>query len=216
VSHRTTLALAAVLVTATALIGCASAVAVGDSSNSRQADRATVAVAMPRTPRTTADGRTTLPPWNAPDDPASRVAAAGLPMLGAEGQTMHIHTHLDVLVNGRAVTVPGLIGIDERRDEISAVHTHDASGVIHMESPVVTSFTLGQFMTEWDVALDTHRLGGLTAGHGRDLRVYVNGRRVQGDPAAITLRDHDEIALVYGTSEAFKRVPSRYHWPSDQ
>jgi hypothetical protein len=174
------------------------------------ADRAGV----PAKPRTTAEGRTTAPPWATPADPAARVAVAGLPMLGAEGQVMHIHAHLDVLVNGKPVIVPALVGIDESAGRISPLHTHDTSGVIHIESPVKATFTLGQFMTEWDVALTGRRIGGLAAGGGRTLRAYVNGRQTKGDPAALVLHAHDEIALVYGPSGAKPKVPSRYNWPA--
>lgn len=168
---------------------------------------------VPVTPRTTATGRRTPPPWNAPSDVTGRVAAAGLPMLGAEGQVMHIHVHLDVLVDGRPVVVPALVGIDEGAGRISPLHTHDTSGVIHVESPVRASFTLGQFMTEWDVALDADRLGGLRTDAGHRLRVFVDGRAHQGDPAAITLRAHDEIALVYGPVGERVRIPDGYRWP---
>nr|WP_237694834.1 hypothetical protein [Streptomyces sp. SID5468] len=169
---------------------------------------------VPQHPRTTAEGRTTPPPWAAPTDATARVRAAGLPMLGAEGQVMHIHTHLDVLADGKPVTVPAFIGIDEQEQRISPLHTHDTSGVIHIESPVKSTFTLGQFMTEWDVALSADHIGGLKAGGGKELRAYVNGKQVKGDPAAIVLNAHDEIALVYGPGGATMKVPNDYKWPA--
>ena len=169
---------------------------------------------VPATPRTTAEGRTTPPPWSTPADASARVAAAGLPMLGAEGQVLHIHAHLDVLVDGKPVVVPALIGIDEKQARISPLHTHDTTGIIHIESPVKASFTLGQFVTEWDVALAADRIGGLTAGNGKALRAYVNGKQTKGDPAALKLHAHDEIALVYGPARASVKVPSTYKWPA--
>ncbi len=215
--HRPTLGVAAALAAlALTLAGCDSATAHG-SSDGKSGPSATAsrpASGMPATPRTTAEGRTTLPPWDAPEDVSERVAAAGLPMLGAEGQVMHIHAHLDVIVDGRPVAVPANIGIDEENDAISPLHTHDTTGVIHIESPEKTTFTLGQFMTEWDVALDRGRIGGLTTGGGNELHAYVNGREVNGDPAAITLSAHDEIALVYGPHTAAVKVPRGYNWPS--
>src|SRR5947209_3945435 len=92
--------------------------------------------AVPKSGATTAAaGRDTAPPWPAPSDPAARVAAAGLPMLGSEGSALHIHAHLDVIVDGRPVAVPALLGIDESAHQISPLHTHDETGVIHIESP---------------------------------------------------------------------------------
>jgi len=90
-------------------------------------------------PATVAAGGYTAPPWPAPADATAAVNAAGLPMLGREGNVEHIHAHLDVLVDGQAVAVPAGIGIDVHRRTISPLHTHDASGVLHIESPVETT-----------------------------------------------------------------------------
>lgn len=197
------------VVAALALIGGVVTVAVSQHGS-------TPSAAIPSQPRTTAEGRTTAPPWDAPADAASAVKAAGLPMLTAEGTAEHIHAHLDVYADGKAVTVPGLIGIDEQGGQISPVHTHDTSGVIHIESPVKASFSLGQFMTEWQVALSANHLGGLTTDATHALTAYVNGKQVSGDPAAVILGAHDEIALVYGSASAKSRitVPTSYSFPS--
>jgi hypothetical protein len=165
--------------------------------------------AIPATPTTTASGRDSAPPWPVPADVPAAVRAAGLPMLGAEGTTLHIHAHLDVIVNGRPVTVPAEVGIDGAAEQISPLHTHDTTGVIHVESPVQATFTLGQFFTEWQVSLASDHIGSLTADATHQLRAYVNGKAVDGDPAAIVLHAHDEIALVYGTAGQGD-VPSSY------
>jgi len=173
-------------------------------------------VSVPAQPRTTAEGRTTLPPWDAPPDPAAAVKAAGLPMLGSEGTALHIHAHLDVFANGKAVTVPALIGIDESAQQISPLHTHDTTGIIHVESPVKADFSLGQFLTQWQVSASADHLGGLKTDTTHTLTAYVNGKPVGGNPAAIILGAHDEIALVYGTAaeNATVAVPGTYTWPS--
>ncbi|MEU6849237.1 hypothetical protein ABZ901_04785 [Actinacidiphila alni] len=151
--------------------------------------------------------------WPAPADASAQVKAAGLPMLGQEGQVLHIHSHLDVFVDGKAVTVPALIGIDEAKQQISPLHTHDTSGVVHIESPVKADFTLGEFMTEWNVPLTKDTLGTLKTGGGKELHVYVNGKEQTGDPAAIKLAAHEEIALVYGAPSQKVAVPDSYNWP---
>ena len=159
-------------------------------------------------PATTAVGRDTLPPWSAPTDAAAAMRAAGLPMLSREGTVEHIHAHLDVRVNGQSVEVPAMIGIDRRG--ISPVHTHDTTGVIHIESPVKRTFTLGEFFTEWDVGLSTDSIGGLRAGDGKTLRAFVNGNPVTGNPAALPLNAHDEIVLIYGTAQPGESIPAHY------
>ncbi|MET7714476.1 hypothetical protein [Streptomyces sp. NPDC005407] len=171
---------------------------------------------IPTAPMTTASGRTTDPPWSAPADPAARVRAAGLPMLGEEGNVEHIHAHLDVIVDGKPVLVPANIGIDEQAQQISPLHTHEANGVIHIESPVKATFSLGQFMTEWEVALTQDSIGGLKADVGNSFRAYVNGKPYTGNPAAIEFTAHDEIAIVFGPAGQKVDVPSRYDWPEGE
>ncbi|GJF30614.1 hypothetical protein KNE206_33140 [Kitasatospora sp. NE20-6] len=181
----------------------------GGSGTAPAASTAPAAVtAMPATPRTTAEGRTTPPPWDAPADAAAAAAvrAAGLPMLSAEGSALHIHAHLDVFVDGEAVTVPPLIGIDEQAQQISPLHTHDTTGVVHIESPVQADFSLGQFMTQWQVSLAADHIGGLRTDADHTLTAYVDGKAVGGDPAAIIFGAHQEVALVYGTADENARV----------
>ncbi|HKP43659.1 hypothetical protein [Mycobacterium sp.] len=164
-------------------------------------------------PTTTAVGADSLPPWPAPSDATAAAGNAGLPMLSSEGMAEHIHVHLDVLVDGKRAQVPANIGIDTARRAISPLHTHDDSGVIHVESPVKREFSLGEFFTEWGVSLSADNIGGLRATDGKTVRTYVNGQARTGDPAAIMFAQHDEIALVYGSPEPGDKVPSTYEFP---
>jgi hypothetical protein len=170
--------------------------------------------ALNNPPATTAVGRETTPPWAAPTDAAAAVRAAGLPMLSEEGTVIHIHAHLDVSVDGQPVVVPGGIGIGWSNQGISPLHTHNASGVIHIESPVNRAYTLGEFFTEWDVSLSPDNVGGLRAGDGKTLRVFVNGAQATGNPAAVIINAHDEIAVIYGNPQSAGSIPSRYEFPS--
>ncbi|MFC3435894.1 hypothetical protein [Nocardia seriolae] len=165
------------------------------------------ATAAARTHHPPAPGRTL---WPAPAHPAAAVRASGLPMLTGDDMGLHIHAHLDVLVNGRPVAVPADVGVDLRADTMSPLHTHDDTGVLHVEAPAQGEFTLGEFLTEWSVPLSADRLGNLHTGDGATLRAYVNGIRQPGDPAAIVLHAHDEIALLYDTSAPSAIPPDRY------
>ncbi|WP_051969723.1 hypothetical protein [Kitasatospora azatica] len=217
-ARRTPVARRAVLAGVLGLVLAGGVTAVVAASHGGGAKPGSTAAALPSQPRTTADGRTTSPPWDAPADASAAVAAAGLPMLDAEGTVEHIHAHLDVYLDGKAVSVPPLIGIDETAQRISPLHTHDTSGVIHIESPVKTDFTLGQFMTEWQVSLAADHLGGATTDGSHTLTAYVDGKPVTGDPAAVVLGAHQEIALVYGTAteNAQVSVPSSFAFPNGE
>jgi hypothetical protein len=94
------------------------------------------------------------------------------------------------------------------------LHTHDASGVIHIESAKNKPYTLGQVFTEWGVALDTDRVGGLQVDDTHVLQAYVNGRLFTGDPATIRLKPHLEIALWYGAKGETPTVPKSYKFPA--
>jgi hypothetical protein len=181
--------------------------------------------------------RTTPAPWGLPPYALSRIGYAHLtPLLGTV--IRHDHLHLDVLVDGRKVTVPGGVGMAEPVDrgpcpsgfgksgdcatgeqffgEVvnSPLHTHSSSGLIHIEADRRHRFTLGEFFDEWGVRLDSRCVGGYCTGGGRELRVFVDGRRT-GDPRAIVLANHQEIAVVFGSRAAFRSVPRRYTggWP---
>jgi hypothetical protein len=200
----------AVVVVVVAVI--VAAVALNRSGTPETGNAAPSPAATTSAPTAGATGRTTNPPWTAPTDVAADVAAAGLPMLGEEGSALHIHAHLDVYVNGAATQVPSDIGVDDANQKISPLHTHDTTGVIHIESPDKNAtFTLGQFFTEWQVALGPDHIGGLTTDATHHLTVYVNGTARTGDPAGIVLAGHDEIALVYGNPPQ-TGIPNSYQW----
>ena len=152
-----------------------------------------------------------------PDPPGlrQRLEAAGLQVLTAEGQVQHTHQHLDLFVHGVRVSVPAGIGIDTTAGIISPIHTHDESGIIHVESPVVRAFTLGEFFDVWGVKFDAHCLGDTCDGNGRVLSVFVNGQPVTGDPRALILVAHLEIVVALGTTGRLPSpMPASYDFPA--
>lgn len=156
-------------------------------------------------------GSTTLPPWPVPADTIVGAKVAGLTVNGMEGTVQHFHTHLDIIVNGNPETVPANLGISAAEQSISELHTHDTRGVLHVESTSAAQrFVLGQAFTEWRVKLTPTALGGLTVDGKNTLTAYVDGKKWTGDPAAIELKPHREIALVYGPADQKISVPSSY------
>lgn len=150
--------------------------------------------------------------WPAPVDPQLGIRQAGLD-LGPMGEAEHYHAHLDVFADGKPVTVPANIGVDARSGAMSAVHTHDTRGVIHIEVHTKGErYTLGQVFTQWQVPLSATQVGPLKSNAGRTLIAYVNGTKQAGDPAAIVLAPHQQIALVYGTPGASFTPPTSYRF----
>jgi hypothetical protein len=171
-------------------------------------------------------------PWPLPSDPMALARGAGMTPRDREFFTFHVHAHLDVFVNGRPVQVPGGIGIDIAdpmvhrgviegapaygapapgrgcpRPCISPLHTHDVTGVIHIEAPTKIELTLGQLLREWGVRLDGSCVGGYCR-PASSVVVFVDGKRQAGNPGRVQLLDHDEIAIVIGTPPA--RIPDTY------
>jgi hypothetical protein len=161
--------------------------------------------------RPAANRGTGSPPWPLPADPIAGARAAGLNIAPTEGNALHIHAHLDVIVNGKPVPVPANLGISRSGNQLAELHTHDDNGVLHIESPSKNKrFTLGEVFSEWDVRLTPTQIGGLKTDATRTLTAYVNGKAQPGDPAAIELTAHRQIALVYGDKNAKVNVPSSY------
>lgn len=178
---------------------------------SRHPARTSPGAPLPTVEALAASGGATPPPWPTPADASAAIHAAGLTPLAGEGTADHYHAHLDVIVDGKSVPVPADVGIDEQSQRISALHIHDGSGVIHVESPTAgTPYYLGQVFREWNVALSQTQVGGLHADSTNTLTVYVDGKPVRGNPADIRIAAHQEIAVVYGPAGQKVNVPSSY------
>ena len=157
-----------------------------------------------------------LTPW-APEIShlSQRLATIGLPALAQEGTALHIHQHLNIIIHGQAVAVPAEIGINQFAGFISPIHVHDTSGVIHVESPTIQKFTLGQFFDIWGVRFTQDAIGGYSTDANLSMQVYVNGKKVDGAFRDIELTAHQEIAIVFGTvQEAPKDIPATYNFGS--
>src|SRR5437879_9885373 len=170
---RRTLLLTAALVTA--LTAC------GSSSSPKAAPAST-------TTSTTAIG----PVLPLPASATAAATAAGLKMLDAESFVRHDHDHLRVVVRGITLTVPAGVGIDQTAQKISPLHTHDTSGIIHIEAPDKNPITLGQFFVELGAPLTAKGFGSTVAGAGEELRVYVDGKVVT-NAANVALQNHQSI-----------------------
>ena len=115
---------------------------------------------------------------------------------------MHIHPQLSLLVNGTSFSVPAQIGIDPSlwkdhsldefgmqsmlemdMSDMSPLHTHDNSGIVHVESTINRNYTLGEFLNIWGLNVD-----------GKTIKMTVNGKPV-ADLRDHILRDGEQIKL---------------------
>jgi hypothetical protein len=106
----------------------------------------------------------------------------------------HYHAHLALLRDGKHVKVPALIGIDLQHQCLYWLHTHDATGIMHIESPDTRTYTLGNFFDVWGRPLSKTQADTL---HGK-LKVFIGNRPYSGDPRNIVLKPHELITIEQG------------------
>jgi hypothetical protein len=135
---------------------------------------------------------------------AQRIKQLGLPPVGKE--KVHHHALIHIYNDGLLIPVAPNIGI--HKPAYSSIHTHDPTGVIHMESDVPHKFTLGDFFAIWGVRFGNASLGTFLNDGDKQVRVYVNNKRVT-DPVKYVIKDQDNIVVGYGTDDSFPHNPSK-------
>lgn len=124
----------------------------------------------------------------------------------------HVHSHLEILVNGKSITIPANIGFATAHDCLYWVHTHSPSdGILHVEAPFKIHPTLGNFFKIWGVPLSRNQVWTYRPGPGETMKVWVNKRPYAGNPAGIVLGSHKLITIEIGPP--FK-TPSSFTWGS--
>lgn len=106
----------------------------------------------------------------------------------------HVHPTLKILVNGKEETVPADIGIHSSC--MNALHTHDMTGLIHIESPERRDFTLSDFFAVWNQPFSKNQILTYKADTSHAIKVTVNGTEVHTYEDTV-LRDGDQIVISY-------------------
>ncbi len=124
--------------------------------------------------------------------------------MGCSGPNhLHYHAHLSLFVNGERIAIPpaiGLVnpvltnGIYESNDCAYWMHTHDGTGLIHLEPNTATDLTLGMLFDLWGQPLTASNV----AGYEGELSVFVDGVRYDGDVRSIIFESHEHVCLEIG------------------
>jgi hypothetical protein len=154
-----------------------------------------------------------IPLEKGPDLAPAATTSQGATVDGVQCQAQeqvlyHIHAHLQVYVNGQPRALPaaiGMVGPVAERTPYGPfygaqqcyywLHTHTSDGVIHIESPSVRIYTLGNFFDEWNQPLS----GTQVAGDKGKVTAFVNDKPWTKDPSAIPLIAHASIQLDVGS-----------------
>ncbi len=134
-----------------------------------------------------------LPQFTAPSGPDPDLTKPVTEICyGAEQFAIHRHVLLHIIINNQPATIPQGIGLPRGQAGgldpagcVRPLHTHDATGTIHVESKVLRSYTLGEFFQIWalsqpdqNIRFDAHHLLQKDTSNGQgtiEVRVGVPG-----------------------------------------
>jgi len=124
----------------------------------------------------------------------------GIQCEATERVTLHVHAHLALFANGVQIQIPPGIGAAQATQCLYWTHTHDASGIIHVEAPEYKSpsggpYVLGNLFDVWGEPLSRTQV---TDRYKGPVTAYVNGAEYSGDLRAIPLTAHQQITLEVG------------------
>jgi hypothetical protein len=119
------------------------------------------------------------------------ICAAGM------SELYHVHAHLAIIKDGQWLAMPANVGILSQCNY--EMHTHDQTGIIHIETPTLKTFTLGQFFDIWGQPLSSTNVAGISG----NVVAYINdngdSRRYMGDLRNIELTSLRDVTLQIGT-----------------
>jgi hypothetical protein len=130
-----------------------------------------------------------------------------------EYSAMHVHSHVAIFDNGKQIAIPQFIGFAPSPGAggcLYWIHTHDSSGIIHIEAPQLNPpqggpYTLGMLFDIWGQPLQADDVAGITG----TVTAYVNGMKWNDDPRTIPLGAHQQIVLEIGSP----MPPPNYAFP---
>lgn len=144
----------------------------------------------------------------------------GIPCLPSMDEAhYHVHIFLGILNNGTLTALPDGTGMKNPGPDSGGVvttascfyylHTHDASGVVHIEDPSTASrttslHTLGQYLDIWGHSFSGARIytsGSVYRGQGAQTIANSAYQLYSGDPRSIPLYAHEVIWVEWGSPQ---------------
>jgi hypothetical protein len=125
---------------------------------------------------------------------------------------MHINAFLTIVINHTPLTIPAGIGLTPEGDEMP-LHTHNTSGTIDIESPILHQFTLGDFFSVWGQPFSNQQVLGFRADAHHAIRMTVDGFPSTSFESQI-LWNGEQIVVSYvhvASNPLFTHPPSHLH-----
>lgn len=132
-----------------------------------------------------------------------------------EQSVEHIHVYVTIWIDGKQQSIPQYVGIPQDQSGNATcfywLHTHDSSGIIHIEAPAKEPFTFGQFIDEWNQQFQSVGFySQLLLNTG--WTIWVNGKPYHGSLDSIPLAAHNIITIAYNSPNA--KPATTYNWGS--
>jgi hypothetical protein len=112
---------------------------------------------------------------------------------GHQNLAMHIHPELTIIIDGVPQPIPANTGIGP--GFMRPIHTHDSTGVLHVEAQCVRTFYLGEFFDTWGMPFSENQIFDKTTNEGT-ITVTVNGQPTS-QYRDLPLRDLDRIVIEF-------------------
>jgi len=138
--------------------------------------------------------------------PSGDLVSAGAPvgqLRCARVRRKRYGVHLEIFARRRDLVIPSGIGISPPRNRDGAyvtggrcwfpVRTLEPTGLIEIDEGVQA--TLADFFDLWEQPLSPKRLLSFRAPRGKEVAVFVDGKRWRDDPRSLPLKRHAAIVL---------------------
>lgn len=119
---------------------------------------------------------------------------------------IHWHPQLTIYINGQQQTIPANVGITIGKAtdfsvsgmQMSPIHTHDPTGVLHMEQmrPTDRTMKLGYFFEVWEKKFDSECIFEYCNDGNKSVKMFVNGQP-NYDFENYIPKDEDDIVIKY-------------------
>jgi hypothetical protein len=118
--------------------------------------------------------------------------------------TFHIHPSLEINISGENMTIPANIGVSPTC--MNSLHTHDDTGLIHVEAPEKRDFTLADFFAVWNKEFSRNQILDAKVDANTEIVMTVNGTP-SNEYENLVLKDGDKIVISYQKKGAAVNIP---------
>ncbi len=105
----------------------------------------------------------------------------------------HYHARLGIRQDNKIIPVPANIGING--DCIHPLHTHDSTGLVHIDYTKEIDVTLGDLFDTMGIIFSDEQMGSLKKFDGYEFKVNISGKTITNALRDIELHDQDLIEV---------------------